>query len=169
MKIKWNNILVKKWVKIYKNTWLGLFVLGFLFLFLQEIPYIIMPFINLVNNPLMEMVSTYPILDIIEKILGISIIISMIFIINSDTKEKFFISFKEKIFFAISIALLLGYYIGWIFYFNGFNPLYMILIVLVGFPPLYYTFIGLWRKNYILVILGILFLVFHIANVWTSY
>lgn len=126
-----------------------------------------MPFIEIANNPLMEMVNTYPLLDIFEKILGISTIISMIFIVNS--KVDLFNSFKEKIYLIISIILLIGYYLGWIFYFSGYQSLYFVLITLVGFPPLYYMFIGLWRKNYLVVIIGILFLFVHIANVWTSY
>ena len=157
-----------KWLKIYKNMGLGLFSLGFIFFFIQEIPYIVMPFMELANNPLMEMVNTYPVLNIFEKIVGISTVIAMIFIVNSDVKG-FFDSVKEKIFFVMSIMLLLGYYIGWIFYFNGYQELPLVLIVLAGFVPLYYTFIGLWRKNYILLPLGILFLFLHIANVWTSY
>ena len=158
-----------KWIKIYKNTWLGLFTLGFLFFFIQEIPYMIMPFIKLVSNPLMEMVDTYPIFNIFEKVLGISTIISMIFIVNEDVKWFSLDSVKEKVFFFLSIILLIGYYIGWIFYFNGYQELFLVLITLVGFVPLYYISIGLWRKNYILVFLGILFLFAHIANVWTSY
>ena len=164
-----NKLLMIKWVKIYKNIWLGLFALGFLFFFIQEIPYIIMPLIKVANNPLMEMVDTYPILNIFEKITGIGTVIAMIFVVNPNTKGFSLDNLKERIFLLLSVLLLLGYYIGWAFYFNGYHDLLMVLIMLVGFVPLYYTFIGLWRKNYILVFLGILFLFAHIANVWTSY
>ena len=167
--MKWNNLLTMKWIKIYKNIWFGLFALGFLFLFLQEIPYLIMPFLKLSSNPIMEMIRAYPILNILEKIVGISTIIAMIFIVNQDTKPFPFDSLKEKLFFILSIILLLGYYIGWVFYFNGHQELFLVLTMLVALPPLYYTSIGLWRKNYILMILGIIFLFIHIANVWTSY
>ncbi|MCL2156844.1 MAG: hypothetical protein FWH54_02350 [Methanobrevibacter sp.] len=158
-----------KWVKIYKNIWLGLFGLGFILFFIQEIPYLIMPFIKLANNPLMEMVDTYPLLNIFEKIIGISTVISMIFLVNSNTNEISHDLVKTRIFFSMSIISLLGYYIGWVFYFNGFQGLPIVLILLTGCAPLYYTSIGLWRKNYILVLLGILFLFVHLANVWTSY
>lgn len=158
-----------KWIKIYKNMWFGLFALGFVFFFMQEIPYIIMPFVNIANNPLMDMVNTYPVLEKLEKIAGISTIISMLFIINDNTKWFSISSIQEKIFFGISMVLLSGYYLGWIFYFNGYQGLLLVLTMLVALPPLYYAFIGLWRKNYIMFVLGILFLFVHIANVWTSY
>jgi hypothetical protein len=167
--MKWDKILMIKWINIHKNIWFGLFFLGIILFFIQEIPYMIMPFIELANNPLMEMVNTYPILDTFEKIIGISTIIAMIFIVNSDTKGFSLDSVKEKVFFFMSIILLLGYYIGWIFYFNMHQSLALVVIILAGFVPLYYSFIGLWRKNYILVFLGILFLFVHVANVWTSY
>ena len=128
-----------------------------------------MPFIKSPNNPLMEMVRAYPILNILEKIAGVSTVIAMIFIINQDTSSFPFDSLKEKLSFLLIIILLLGYYIGWIFYFNGHQGLLLVITMLVALPPLYYSFIGLWRKNYILVILGIIFLFLHIANVWTSY
>ncbi|MCL2114608.1 MAG: hypothetical protein FWH29_00120 [Methanobrevibacter sp.] len=167
--MEWNTLFVIKWFKIHKNIYFGLFSLGLFFFLFQEIPYIIMPLVELANNPLMEMIDTYPILNLFEKIFGISTIIAMIFIVNSNTKGLNLDFLKEKIFFTISIILLLGYYLGWMFYFNGYQELSLVLIVLAGFPPLYYTFIGLWRKNHILVPLGILFLIFHLANVWTSY
>lgn len=167
--MKWNALLMIKWIKIHKNIWLGLFGLGFLFFFIQEIPYMIMPFIKLANNPLIEMTSTYPILDIFEKIVGIGTVIAMILIVNCNTKGISLDSVKERMFFFMAIILLLGYYIGWVFYFNGYQELLLVLTMLVTLPPLYYTFIGLWRKNYIMVILGIIFLFIHIANVWTSY
>ena len=128
-----------------------------------------MPFINLVNNPLMEMIDTYQVLNIIEKVLGVSTVISMIFLVNSSAKGFSIDSVKEKVFLFLSILLLLGYYISWIFYFSGHHELSFVLITLVSFVPLYYASIGLWRNNYILVFIAILFLFAHIANVWTSY
>lgn len=158
-----------KWIKINKHMWFGLFGLGFAFLFMQELPYIIMPFIKLSSNPLMEMINAYPILEILEKVFIIGVIISMILIVDDDSKWFSVSSLKEKVFFSISILLLLGYYIGWIFYFNGYQSLPLVLILLVSLPPLYYTFIGLWRKNNVMAVLGGLSLFVHIANVWTSY
>ena len=157
-----------KWIKIHKNLWLGLWWLGFVFFFMQELPYAIMPFIKSAN-PLMKMIDTYPVLNIIEKIAGISTVIAMIFIVNPNAKRFPLDSIKERIYLLLSVLLLLGYYVGWVLYFNGYQSLCLVLIMLVGFVPLYYTFIGLWRKNYILVCVGILFLFAHIANVWTSY
>ena len=49
---------------------------------MQEIPYMIMPFLKLKSNPIMNMTETSVALDILEKILGSLCIILMIFIVN---------------------------------------------------------------------------------------
>lgn len=162
-------ILMVRWIKIYKDTWFGFYGLGILFFLMQEIPYVIMPFIKIASNPLMDMADAYPALNIIEKILGISMILSMIFIINSKTKWFSISSIKEKLYFSTAIIFLIGYYIGWVLYFNGHQSLLLVLIMLVSFPSLYYTFIGLWRKNIALLIFGIVFLFVHLMNLWSSY
>ena len=158
-----------KWIKLYKNTWFGIFILGIVFILIQEIPYFIMPFIKLKSNPLMDMIATHSVLEILEKSLGISTIVSMVFIIDTNQKWFSLSSKKEKTLFFTSIALLFGYYIGWVFYFNGYQSLSLVLTLLVALPPLYYITLGLWRNNYITAILGILFFFAHLANVWTSY
>ena len=42
------------------------------------------------------------------------------------------------------------------------------LRTLAALRPLYYSFIGLWRRNYALAACGGVFLVAHIANVWNN-
>ena len=74
----------------------------------------------------------------------------------------------EKFFFWAAISALMIYYIGWVFYFGGFQSLPIIFCSLVAMPPIYYSFIGLWRGNTVLAVLGGVFLAVHISNVWNN-
>ncbi|MDR2138162.1 MAG: hypothetical protein LBP50_01230 [Tannerella sp.] len=75
---------------------------------------------------------------------------------------------RNKIFFVLALLFLAVYFVGWWFYFNGFQRIAWMLSCLVAMPPLYYMSLGLWRRNRPLVIVAVFFLVFHIANVWTG-
>ena len=157
-----------KWFRITQNQYVGFFALGLALFALQEIPYIIMPFIPFQSNPLMEMQDKSAFLNAIEKLLGVSCIIVMLFIVRGDSKWFSLDSSRETVFFVIAMAAIIGYFIGWIFYFCGFQSLPLILSTLVALPPIYYAFIGLWRRNYILAVLGFVFLLAHISNVWNN-
>ena len=157
-----------KWVKLTKNQYLGFFALGLVFFVLQELPYIFMPFIPLDANPLMEMLDKSAILNVIEKVLGISCIIVMLFIVRSDAKWFSLSTSKEKVFFSVAVLSIIGYFVGWILYYCGFQSMPLILCSLVALPLIYYTFIGLWRRNYALAALGSIFFIAHISNVWNN-
>jgi len=157
-----------KWFNITQNQFFGLFALGIVFFVLQELPYIIMPLVHLQSNPLMEMQDRSAVLNVTEKVLGISCIVVMLFLVRGDAKWFSLSNQKEIAFFAIVMIALAGYYIGWIFYFNGFQSLPLILGLLCALPPIYYAFIGLWRGNYVLAVLGGIFLIVHTSNVWNN-
>lgn len=157
-----------KWIRLTQNQYLGLFSLGLVFFILQELPYIIMPLIPLTSNPLMEMQDKTVVLNAIEKVLGISCIVSMLFLVRGDAKWFSLSTPKEILFFSVAMVAIIGYFIGWIFYYNGFQSLPLILCSLVALPPIYYAFIGLWRGNYVLAVLGGMFLIAHISNVWNN-
>ena len=157
-----------RWFRITQNQYFGFFALGLAFFALQELPYIIMPLIPLQSNPLMEMQDKSAILNATEKILGVSCIIAMLFLVRGDSKWFSLDTSREKLFFIIAIIAIIGYFTGWILYYCGFQSLPLILCSLVALPPIYYTFIGLWRGNYLLAVLGSIFLLAHMANVWNN-
>ena len=157
-----------RWFKLTKHQHFGFFALGLAFFVIQELPYIIMPLIPLTSNPLMEMQDRSAVLNVIEKVCGISSIIIMLFIVRSDAKWFSLSTKQEKGCFFVSLIAILGYFAGWAFYFNGFQSVPLMLCTLVALPPLYYSFIGLWRRNYALAVCGGVFLVAHIANVWNN-
>ena len=157
-----------KWIRITKNWYFGFFALGLAFFVLQELPYVVMPLISLSTNPLMEMQDRSLLLNAVEKIMGVSCIVIMMFLVRDDAKWFPLDTAMEKRFFGIAMLAIAAYFTGWIFYFNGFQSLSLMLCLLVAMPPIYYAFIGLWRKNYILAVLGGMFLLAHLANVWNN-
>ena len=157
-----------KWVRLTQTQYLGFFAFGLALFVLQELPYIVMPFISLAENPLMEMIDKSLVLNAVEKAFGFSCIVAMLFLVREDAAWFSLGTLKEKVFFSAAIAAITGYFIGWIFYFNGVHSLPLILLLLVAMPPIYYAFIGLWRGNYVLTVLGSMFLLAHLANVWNN-
>lgn len=157
-----------KWFKLTQNQYFGFFALGLVFFFLQELPYIVMPLIHVKSNPLMEMQDKSVVLNMIEKGLGVACIVAMLFLVQSHSTWFSLSSPKEIVFFSLAAAAITGYFIGWVFYFSGYQSLPLILCLLVALPPIYYTFIGLWRGNSTLAVLGILFLAAHLLNVWNN-
>ena len=157
-----------KWMRLAKNQYLGFFALGLVLVLLQELPYAVMPFVRLPANPLMEMQDKSVLLNAMEKVLGISCIVLMLFLVRGDAAWFSLRAAREKLFLGLAIGALMGYYIGWILYFCGQQGLALILLTLVAMPPLYYALIGLWRKNYPLAVLGGLFLMAHLCNVWNN-
>jgi len=75
---------------------------------------------------------------------------------------------QEKVFLCIAVAAIIGYFIGWFFYFSGYQSVPLMLFTLVALPPVYYASIGLWRGNYALTVLGGVFLIAHLSNVWNN-
>ena len=154
-----------KWIKLTKNQYIGFFALGLAFFVLQELPYIIMPLLSLSSNPLMEMQDKSLILNALEKVLGVSCIVTMLFLVRGDAKWFSLGTAMEKRFFCVAVLAIIAYFTGWFFYFNGFQSFALMLGLLVAMPPIYYTFIGLWRKNYALTAFGSMFLLAHLVNV----
>ena len=154
-----------KWFKIYKNQYLGVFFLGFAFFVLQELPYIIMPFIPLSSNPIMNMTESSVFLNVVEKIVGSLSVAFLILIVNKNEKWFSLSNWKEKLFFSLAIVMIVINFGGWIAYYSGYQTYAIMLICLVAAVPLYYMFLGLWRKNYPLVIVSILFLIVHVTHV----
>ena len=157
-----------KWFRLTENQYFGFFALGLALFILQQVPYIVMPLIRMESNVLMEMQDKSAILNTVEKILGVSCVVVMIFLVRDDAKWFSLDTLHGRVFFFLAMAAIIIYFIGWIFYFNGVQNLPLLLGILVTMPPIYYSFIGLWRKNYVLAVLGGVFLIAHMSNVWNN-
>jgi len=161
-------VFMVKWIRITPNQYIGFFALGLVFFLLQELPYVIMPLIHMRSNPLMEMQDKSAVLSVLEKIIMISCVVVLLFLVHGDARWFSLGSTKEIVFFSVAMIALVGYFIGWFFYFGGDQSLPLILITLVALPPIYYAFIGLWRGNTVLACLGGFALIIHTLNVWNN-
>ncbi len=155
-----------KWIRLFYQQHLGVWVLGLVLFAVQEIPYLVMPFFKLQQNPIMTMQESSQILNLLEKALDSLCIAMMIFLVHE--KAAFFSikPGKERICFCITAGVLLANFAGWLLYFTGRQTFFIMMTFLVALPPLYYVMIGLWRNNGPLTITGCVFLLVHFAHVW---
>lgn len=157
-----------KWFKVVKNQYFGFWAIGLVLFAVQEIPYMIMPALHLSKNPIMEMPTNSLFLDVCEKICGVLCVAVMVLIVHKENKFFSVKSRKEIAFFSVAVGVIVLNFIGWILYFCGLQSVAIMIVFLFALPPLYYLFIGLWRKNYFLVAVGGLFFVVHISNAFVN-
>jgi hypothetical protein len=154
-----------KWIRVTKNYYIGFFALGLLLFALQETPYMIMPLMKLSANPIMNLSNRVPWLDIAQTILGSLSVAVLILLVRRDSKAFSLHGGRERTFFGLAMVCLALNFSGWGFYFAGYQAKALILCCLVVAVPLYYVFLGLWRENYPLSVIGTLFLAAHVVNV----
>lgn len=154
-----------KWFKLFGSQYIGFWIIGLALFALQEAPYIAMPLFKLKSNPIMNMQESSVILDIAEKILGSLCIAIMTFIVSERTGILTTTNNREVYIWYVVGVLLLNY-LGWGLYFGGYQSLFIMMFFVVVLPPLYYIFIGLWRDNIFLIIVGCFFGIVHFLHVW---
>jgi hypothetical protein len=115
---------------------LGISFIGIAAFVIQEIPYIVMPLIKPASNPIMNMSNEIKWIGTVQGIFGILSMILMI-LIN---------------------------FIGWILYYMGYQCGWLIIITQFAVVPLYYLFLGLWQRNYLLAGTAVPFFVIHTIN-----
>lgn len=135
---------------------------------IQEIPYMVMPIIPLETNPIMEMPANSLFLYICEKIFGILCVAVTVLTVNKDNKLLTVKTKNEIAFFAAAVGVIVLNFIGWILYFCGLQSVAVMIVFIFVLPPLYYLFTGLWRKNYFLVDVSVIFLIIHLSNAFIN-
>lgn len=159
------EFIMIRWYKITENQYFGFWMMGLLLFALQEVPYMVMPLIKLGSNPIMNMQESSVLLNICEKITGISSIVLMCFILNKNVPFFDVGTGYTRIGFVFAILTLLLYYFGWFLYFRGNQSIGIMLFLLVLMPPLYYVSIGIWRQNWALATVGAVFAFIHFIHV----
>jgi hypothetical protein len=154
-----------RWFKIIGNQYFGFWFPGLVLFAVQELPYLLMPFINPKTNPIMHMHETSALLDLMEKISGSLCIALMIFVIHKDAELFSVSSAWEKIFFGLTLTVLAVNFTGWGLYYTGHQSLLVMMLFIVAMPPLYYITIGLWRRNLPLAVTGMIFFAIHFSHV----
>lgn len=125
----------------------------------------VMPLFKLETNPIMNMKESSLFLEVLEKILGSACVAFMFLIVHKESSFFSIADGREKLFFILSVLVLLLNFIGWAIYFCGHQSVFVMMFFIVLLPPLYYVFIGLWRSNILLTITGGIFLVVHFVHV----
>lgn len=157
-----------KWFKIVKKQHFGFWAIGLLLFAIQELPYMVMPLLRLETNPIMNMPTRSLFLDVCEKIFGVLCIVTMIFVVNKESSLFAVKSKNEIAFFAVAVGIIALNFVGWTLYFCGLQSVTIMIIFLFALPPLYYLFVGLWRKNYFLVAVSSAFFAIHLANAFVN-
>ncbi len=154
-----------RWYRLFGNQHLGFWWPGLVLFAIQEIPYMLMPYLRLETNPIMNMTETSTVVDACEKLLGSLCIVFMVFIINKNATVFSVSTGREKLFFTLTLIVLLANFFGWALYFTGHQSIFVMMLFIVAMPPLYYMAIGLWRQNTLLVVTAAVFLAVHFCHV----
>ena len=155
-----------RWLKLFGDQYFGFWILGLVLFAIQEIPYMVMPLFHLETNPIMNMAESSAALDVCEKILGSLCIALMIFVVHKDAVLFSIAEGRERLFFALAVVILLTNFLGWGLYFMGHQSVFVMMFFIVLMPPLYYVAIGLWRRNVLLAVVGVVFLAVHFLHVY---
>lgn len=96
-----------KWLKITENQYFGFWMLGLVLFALQEVPYMLMPFLKLKTNPIMNMQESFVFLDVCEKILGSLCVFLMTFVIQKNVGFWNLGERNGQIGFGLAVVVLL--------------------------------------------------------------
>jgi hypothetical protein len=142
---------------------LGFSLVGLMFYALQLLPNIIWMLAPPANNVLAKNSSPYPILNLIEFVCGITTVALLILLNNQGGGRN------SNLYLGLAILFLLGYYIAWVFYYQGGVSPWLFIVGIAAMPPLYFLFVGLWMNNYVALIPCIIFGVTHITITCGTY
>ncbi|MFC3749581.1 hypothetical protein [Paenibacillus sp. GCM10012306] len=146
-----------------KNYVLGFSLTGLLLYALQLLPNIVWMLSPPANNVLTKNSSVYPILNITEQVFGIMTVALLILLINKSSERN------SAIYLGLALLFLIGYYIAWVLYYNGVVAPWLLIIGIAAMPPLYFFFVGLWMKNYVVLIPSVIFGIAHIVITSSNY
>jgi len=160
---------VIKFIQLFRNYYLGISFIGIIAFVIQEIPYIIMPFIKPVSNPIMNMQNEIQWIEKVQGLVGVLSMFLLMLIVRDDVKIFSIETKKEKVFLALTVLMILINFVGWTFYYLGYQYGWLIVISQFAVVPLYYLFFGLWKSNYLLVGTASLFFIIHTINGYLNF
>ncbi len=146
-----------------KNYKISFSLTGLMLYALQLLPNIIWMLAPPANDVLTKNSSVYPILNIIEQVFGIMTVALLILLINKNKVRS------SKLYIGLAILFLAGYYVAWIFYYRGVVAPWLLIIGIAAMPPLYFFFVGLWKRNYAALVSCVIFGITHISITCASY
>ena len=158
-----------KFVHLFRNYYFGISFIGIVAFVIQEIPYIIMPLIKPASNPIMNMQNEIQWVEKVQGIVGVLSMVLVMLIVRDDNRFFSIATTTEKVFLTITILMILINYVGWTFYYLGYQYGWLIVISQFAVIPLYYLFFGLWKSNYLLVGTAAVFFIIHTINGYLNF
>ena len=158
-----------KFVRLFGNYYLGISFAGIIAFLIQEIPYMIMPLINPASNPIMNMQNEIQWIEKVQGVVGMLSMILVMLIVRNDNQFFSIATTKEKVCFAITILMIIINFVGWAFFYLGYQYSWLIVISQFAIVPLYYLFFGLWKSNYLLVGTATVFFIIHTINGYLNF
>ena len=153
-----------KFIHLFKNYYFGISFVGIAAFVIQEIPYIIMPLIKPESNPIMNMENEVKWIEAVQGAFGVMSMIFLMLIVRDDIKSFSLETANGKLFFFLTVLMIVINFVGWAFYYTGHQYGWLIVVSQFAVVPLYYLFFGLWKSNYLLVATAIPFFLIHTAN-----
>ncbi len=153
-----------KFVHLFKHYYLGLSFIGIAAFVIQEIPYMIMPMIKPESNPIMNMQNEIKWIAMAQGIFGMLSMILLMLIVRDDVASFPLATPREKVFFLLTILMIVINFVGWAFYYAGHQYGWLIVLSQFAVVPLYYLSFGLWRSNYLLAGMAVPFFLIHTIN-----
>lgn len=106
---------------LFKNYYFGISFIGIVAFLIQEIPYIIMPLINPASNPVMNMQNEIKWIETVQGIFGMLSMIFLMLIVRDDVSFFSISEIHEKIFFNLTVLMIVINFVGWTFYYLGYQ------------------------------------------------
>lgn len=158
-----------KFFHLFKNYYFGISFIGIIAFVTQEIPYIIMPLVKPASNPIMNMQNEVKWIETVQGIFGMLSMILLMLLVRDDVKLFSIATIREKVFFALTLIMILINFVGWAFYYSGHQYGWLIVISQFAVVPLYYLFYGVWKNNYFLVGAAAIFFIMHTINGYMNF
>jgi small-conductance mechanosensitive channel len=148
-----------------KNYRFGFSLKGFIAFVFVMIPNIIWMLVPPVNNPIAGNNAPDSVFEIVLGASQFALVASLIILNRRDSHNNK----TNKILIVLAFLCLTGYYVSWISYYAGIvNP--WMFVGMAVLPSVYFIAVGLWLKNYVSIIPGIVFGITHTIitclNLW---
>ncbi|MCL2698489.1 MAG: hypothetical protein FWE74_10485 [Oscillospiraceae bacterium] len=141
-----------------KNLCIGFSPFGTLIAGLQLLPNIIWALFPPAINTLEGNASSNLFIEYGEHVLGVSIVILLVFLVNK-TQKKFTV---KSVPVCVCFTAIGFYWLCWILYFCAVQPLPLIFAMVV-LPPIAFFCAGIAKKVYLISVVSTVFLIFHIT------
>ncbi len=147
-----------------KNLRLGFSPYGLLIATLQLLPNIIWALFPPALNRLEGNASSVPFIEYGEHILGVTIVILLVFLVNR-TQTRII---PRNSFTIASFAAIALYWLCWGLYFSGIQP-NAVIYAMVILPPLAFFCAGIAEKVVPISVISVVFLAFHLSVALENY